>query len=68
MLFIHIIIHFTPFFFNNFTGKNAHVPPKLSTTGQKTPLNFCIGQFTLSIIHNYQINTSVSLVLKKLIE
>ena len=37
MLFIHIIIHFTPFFLNNFTGKNAHVPHKLSTTGQKTP-------------------------------
>ena len=37
MLFIHIIIHFTPYFFNGFTGKNAHVPPKLSTTGQKTP-------------------------------
>ena len=49
MLFIHIIIHFAPYFFNNFIGKNAHAPPKLSTTGQKTPLTFILANLLLQL-------------------
>ena len=49
MLFIHIIIHFTPYFFNSFTGKNVHVPPKLSTAGQKTLSTFVLANLLFQL-------------------
>ena len=30
-------------------GKNAHTPPKLSTTGQKTPLTFLLANLLLKL-------------------
>ena len=35
--------------FMTMSGKNAHTPPKLSTTGQKTPSTFIMANLLLKL-------------------